>query len=124
MATTLLLDRSTWDLVVDAAGNIALATEPYAIAQDVASAVRLFDAELWYDTSKGIPYFAQVLGHMPPLPLLKSLVEGAALSVPLVASARCYVTAVEQRTVQGQIQVTTTQGVTLTINETLAGNTP
>jgi len=119
MATTLLLDRSAWDLVVDAAGNIAMATEPYAIEQDVASAVRLFDGELFYDTTKGIPYFAEVLGHAPPLPLFKSLIESAALTVPLVATARCYVTSLENRKLVGQIQVATTDGTALAINTTL-----
>jgi len=119
MATTLLLDRSAWDLVVDAAGNIAMATEPYAIEQDVASAVRLFDGELFYDTAKGIPYFEQVLGHAPPLPLFKSLIESAALTVPLVATARCYVTSLENRKLVGQIQVATTDGTALAINTTL-----
>lgn len=39
---TLLLDRATWDLAVDAQGNIAVADVPYATAQDVSSAVRVF----------------------------------------------------------------------------------
>lgn len=34
MASTLLLDTLAWDLAVDAAGNIAVATEPYSLAQD------------------------------------------------------------------------------------------
>ena len=63
---TLLLDRTQWDLVQDANGNIALATEPYARAQDVASACRLFRGELWYDTAAGIPYFEDILGKSPP----------------------------------------------------------
>lgn len=36
---TLLLDQKSWDLTLDAAGNIAVAAEPYAIAQDVASVI-------------------------------------------------------------------------------------
>ena len=40
--STLLLDQTEWDLVLDASGNIALASPPYALAQDVASAVRTF----------------------------------------------------------------------------------
>ena len=35
---TLYLDPQSWDLVLDAAGNIAMAKGPYAKAQDVASA--------------------------------------------------------------------------------------
>jgi hypothetical protein len=51
-ATTLLLDRAIWDLSLDANGNIAIATGPYAIAQDVASAVRR--GELRHNTTKGV----------------------------------------------------------------------
>ncbi len=42
MPKTLLLDTDEWDLVLDANGDIALADEPYAISQDVASAIRTF----------------------------------------------------------------------------------
>ena len=59
---TLYLDPQNWDLVLDAAGNIAMAKDPYAKAQDVASACRLFSGELYYDTEKGIPYFEETLG--------------------------------------------------------------
>ena len=59
---TLLLDRTVWDLVLDAGGNIARASNPYAVAQDVASAIKLFRGELFYDTAKGIPYWTEVLG--------------------------------------------------------------
>ena len=59
---TLYLDPQSWDLVLDTAGNIALAKDPYAKAQDVASACRLFAGELYYDTEKGIPYFEETLG--------------------------------------------------------------
>ena len=52
---TLYLDPQSWDLVLDTAGNIALAKDPYAKAQDVASACRLFAGELYDDTEKGIP---------------------------------------------------------------------
>ena len=50
MATSLLLDLVNWDLCVDANGNIALCTEPYADVQDAACAIRLFAGELYYDT--------------------------------------------------------------------------
>ena len=52
---TLYLDPQSWDFVLDAAGNIAMAKDPYAKAQDVSSACRLFAGELYYDTEKGIP---------------------------------------------------------------------
>ena len=65
---TLLLDASAWDLVLDANGDIALAAPPYAVAQDVASAISLFLGELWYDTTQGVPYFqrSSALRHRCP----------------------------------------------------------
>ena len=101
---TLLLDQSAWDLVIDSAGNIAMATPPYALAQDVASAVRLFLGELWYATAKGIPYFEDVLGQLPPLSLLTGYIEKAALTVPGVVSAQCIISAFDAREITGQIQ--------------------
>lgn len=101
---TLLLDQSAWDLVIDSAGNISMATPPYALAQDVASAVRLFLGELWYNTPKGIPYFEDVLGHLPPLSLLTGYIENAARTVPGVVSAQCIISAFDSREIAGQIQ--------------------
>lgn len=101
---TLLLDRSQWDLVLDSLGNIAMALPPYALAQDVASAVKLFLGELWYDTTKGIPYFTEVLGELPPPSVLIGLIEQAALTVPGVVSAQCIIQSFDNREVRGQIQ--------------------
>lgn len=101
---TLLLDRSQWDLVLDSLGNIAMAEPPYALAQDVASAVKLFLGELWYDTTKGIPYFEEVLGQLPPPSVLIGLIEQAALTVPGVVSAQCIIQSFDNREVRGQIQ--------------------
>lgn len=112
---TLLLDQTLWDLCKDAAGNIAMARDPYAVAQDVASACRLFQGELWYDTTQGIPYFENVLGKQIPLALLRSYLENAAMSVPGVVKARAFLTGAEGRTVAGQVQVTLSNGIVLPV---------
>lgn len=109
---TLLLDRTAWDLVLDAAGNIALADEPYAIAQDVASAVRTFIGECWYDTELGLPYWQQILGQWPPIALVKAKLVEAALTVPGVVSAECVIVNFSQRKLTGQIQVVDENGIT------------
>lgn len=101
---TLLLDQSQWDLIIDSAGDIAMCEPPYSLSQDVASAVRLFLGELWYSTKKGIPYWDDVLGHLPPPSLLTGYIEKAALSVPGVVSARCVIQKFEGREITGQIQ--------------------
>lgn len=103
---TLLLDNSTWDLVIDASGNIAVASDPYALAQDAASAIKLFEGELWYDTLPGVPYWGQILGQAPPISLLKAKFVAAALTVPGVVAAACFITAITDRVVTGQVQVT------------------
>lgn len=112
---TILLDPDTWDLVVDSSGNIASAVPPYALAQDVASAVRLFIKELWYEKNKGIPYFEQVLGKTPPLSLLKRYIVNAALAVPGVVSAKCNITN-QNREVHGQVEFVDETGKQSTVS--------
>lgn len=110
---TLLLDRTSWDLVKDGLGNIAVASNPYSVTQDVASAARTFRAECWYDRTIGIPYWETILGHAPPLGFLKSQYVAAARSVPEVSAARVFLAGYDvDRLLTGQIQVTTTAGIT------------
>lgn len=103
---TILIDPETWDLVLDINGNIAKATEPYALAQDAASAIKTFLGEVWFDTSAGVPYLQQILAKNPPIALLKAELERAARTVPGVTSAKCFLSTLSNRTITGQIQVT------------------
>lgn len=116
LLNTLLLDQTKWDLVIDSNGDIAMAAPPYALAQDVGSAIKLFINELWYDTSKGIPYFNEILGHMPPLSLLTGYIENAAMTVPGVVSAKCIITKLVDRTVTGEVRFIDESGVVSAIN--------
>ena len=101
---SLLLDQTAWDLVLDASGNIALGSSPYAIAQDVSCACKLFKGELWYNKKAGIPYFDQILGQWPPLALVKAWKVSQALTVPGVDSAEAVITGVNGRAITGQIK--------------------
>jgi hypothetical protein len=107
---TLLLDTEAWDLCLDASRNIAVASLPYAAAQNVASAVKLFSGEYWYDTTKGVPYFSQILAHRPPLALVRAKFIDAALSVPDVVAAKCFFSSFNDRQLSGQVQVTDVTG--------------
>lgn len=107
---TLLLDRTVWDLVLDASRNIAVASDPYSIAQDVSSAIRTFLAECWYDNTKGVPYLQQDLGQLPPMQLIRNQIETVAKTVPGVTQARCYILSIVNRKLTGQVQVTTATG--------------
>lgn len=125
---TLFLEVDTWDLVVDAAGNIAMAMPSYSIVQDVASACRVFRGEVYYDTTVGILYLGQIvdgepapqnqqqlLGRTPALNVLQSALATMALTVPWVASAEAVISAFIDREVQGQVQIKTESGATFTV---------
>jgi hypothetical protein len=107
---TILLDTETWDLVTDANRNIAVASDPYSMAQDVASEIKTFQGEVWYDTSTGIPYWTQILGYAPPLSLLKTIFINAALLVPGVLSAVCFIQSMANRNLLGQVQFRSARG--------------
>lgn len=106
---TLYLDPDTWDLVIDASGNIAVAGDPYAIAQDVASACLFWKGEGLFDTTRGIPYKTGVLGERPPPAMLIEWLRTEAKTVPGVIDAQPVLT-FENRRLSGQIQITTETG--------------
>lgn len=112
---SLLLDRDAWDLVLDSSGNIAACSEPYSMAQDVATACRTFKGELIYDSKDGVPYFSDILGQWPPLSLVRERLKSAALSVSGVVAAQVIITGVDGRTLSGQAQFTDTDGVISTV---------
>jgi hypothetical protein len=103
---TLLLDQSAWDLVLDVNGNIALAGTPYSYAQDVASAVRTFLGECWYNTNLGLPYWQKILGELPPLGYIQQQIGVEALTIPNIISAEATIVAFTDRDIQGVILIT------------------
>lgn len=115
---SLLLDPQSWDLMLDASNNIAVAADPYSQAQDAACAIKLFQGEYWYNTALGIPYFATTLGRTPPLQLLKAQNVNASLTVPGVTAANCFIQSIVGRQVSGQVQVTNVAGQTASLSFT------
>lgn len=113
--STLLLDTTTWDLTLDANSNIALAKPPTSVAQDVASAVRTFLGECWYNTTIGVPY-NNILGNPVSTALLTQYMNNAALTVPGVLTASTTVTSFTDREVHGTVEFTTSSGTTSTVN--------
>jgi len=106
---TLLLDQDAWDLVLDAQGNIALCSAPYALAQDCASAIKTWLAEVWYNTTIGVPW-PLILGQFPPLSFVKAQIVAQALTVPGVTAAVCFLTEIGPRSLTGQVQITDEAG--------------
>ena len=103
---TLLLDQSAWDLVLDINGNIALAGTPYSYAQDVASAVRTFLGECWYNTNLGLPYWQQILGELPPLGYIQQQISIEALTIPNIISSETSIVSFVNRSIEGVILIT------------------
>ncbi len=114
---TLLLDVETWDLSLDSAGNIALASPPYAVAQDVASSCRTWQGELWYDTTPGVN-FESLLWNMPGASAVQQAFNQQALTVSSVATAATTITEFAGSTgaLTGQIEFTTSTGANLTVS--------
>lgn len=112
MSATLLLDRSAWDVALDASGNIARAIEPYSQVQDAASAVRVFEGEAFYNTTLGVPYWTDILGRSQPTQIMRARAQQAALTVPGVIDATAVLVTLPNRTLGGQIQIRTATGET------------
>jgi len=119
MSATLALELQDWDLCLDANGNIALATAPYAIAQDVASACRTFLGECWYDTTYGVPYLEQVLGQLPSLGVIKALLVTAASTVPGCGNPIATITGFQNRQITGQIEFIDSTGTAQSVSITV-----
>lgn len=115
MYNTLALDQSAWDLVADSSRNIAMVSPPYALAQDVASAVKLFLGELYYDQTQGIPYWTKIFGKLPPSALIVQYIVQQALTISGVVSAQCTINSFNDRTINGQITFVDESGVSTTV---------
>jgi hypothetical protein len=113
---TLLLDQTAWDLVLDANRNIAMAAPPYALAQDVASAVKTFLGELYYDTTNGVPYWTQILGKLPPASLLMEMLNQQALTVSGVVTVQTTITSFDERAAGGQIRFVDVNNIETVVN--------
>lgn len=123
--TSLLLD-STWDITLDVYGNLATTSGDYAIAQDVANACRTWRSELWYDTTRGVPY-QQILANRPSIQFVKQALLTEVFNVPNVASAKVFLTGPgTDRELGGQIQIIGTTGnvIAVTNATSFVGDAP
>lgn len=112
---TILLNKDTWDLTLDARRSIASTTSGYALAQETACALRSFAGENWYDTTRGIPYWAQILGEIPPISYIRAVYEAECLKIPEIVQAHASLV-LTGRTLTGTVAVTATNGLITTVN--------
>ncbi|MFT8720684.1 hypothetical protein [Acetobacter sp.] len=109
--TSLLLDRTTWDLVLDSAGNMAVCSAPYSVIQDVACALRVFLGECYYDTTKGLPYMQNILGQYQSISVFREQARQVAMSVSGVSDAQVVLTGINaKRQLAGFVVVATSDG--------------
>lgn len=108
---TLLVNPTTWDLLVDAKGNIAMASDPYSLSQNVASALKVFLGEVYYNQDLGVPYFQSLLGYQESAAVIALQLETAALTVPGVVAAQLTGLDYQNRALTGTIKVTDQNGV-------------
>ena len=120
-AHTLYLNPDSWDITLDSSGRIARSTQAYAIAQNVANAVRLFTGEAFFAMDEGIPHFDIELGKTrPALSVLRARMREAALNVEGVLDAQITLDDVQERKLTGIFLLTVADGdksskITLTL---------
>ena len=120
-AHTLYLQPDSWDITLDSSGRISCSTQAYAIAQNVANAVRLFTGEAFFAMDEGIPHFDIELGKTrPALSVLRARMREAALNVEGVLDAQITLDDVQERKLTGEILLTVADGdksskITLTL---------
>ncbi len=115
MPKTLILNKN-WDIHINESGDIATSTGSYAIAQNVANAVRLFTNDAYFDRDKGIPHYDVELGYTEAesQSALQNRIQEAALAVDGVTAAEVSLS-FEGRTYGGEITITTEDGSNATI---------
>jgi hypothetical protein len=109
---TLKLDLNRWDLTLTGAGDIAVATEDYATAQDVANAIRLFRNDAYLAWDDGVPHFALDLGLFPSLAAVRARYREAALGVENVREANVIIDDMDEtsRVMSGVVNIATVNG--------------
>ena len=104
---TLYLKPDDWDITLDSSGRISTSANAYAIAQNVANAVRLFTNEAFFAMDEGIPHFEIELGYTrPALSVLRARIREAALNVEGVLDAVVTLDGVQNRKLSGEILLT------------------
>lgn len=89
--------------------------QPHQVAQDLASAIRTFLGEYWYDETLWNPYWQTVLGQLPPPSFVTSEIVNAALTAPNVVSATVTNLVLNNQQLSGEIDVTDSSGTTQTV---------
>lgn len=78
----LALDTATWDIHLDATGNIACLTDRSALlSQRIQVRLQTFQGECFLDRSVGVPYFSEILKKRPDIGRVRSLLAAVIAGV-------------------------------------------
>lgn len=77
---TIKLNSDNWDLELDASGNMYAVDGNERLAQDVATACRVWRGEALADIEFGVPY-RDIMGNRPALSLISAYLGETALTV-------------------------------------------
>ncbi|KMK23089.1 hypothetical protein ABW11_20990 [Pluralibacter gergoviae] len=113
---SLYLNPDTWDIELNSSNNLSTVGNPYACAQDVATACSAFRGECIYQTGIGVPYNEKILGQNPGTGSVQTWLENEALRLPYIADARATIVAGEARVATGVIVITDRNGTESTLN--------
>lgn len=113
---SLYLNPETWDIGLDALNNLAIVGNPYACAQDAATACSTFRGECIYQLDVGVPYNEQILGQNPGTGRIQTWLENEALSLPHIVNASATVVTGEARAATGVIVIVDQNGIQSTVN--------
>ncbi|MXF49851.1 hypothetical protein GR294_25565 [Raoultella sp. Lac2] len=109
--TSLLLDVDTWDLTVDELGNIATVDNPYACAQDVATACLAIRGECIYEKDTGVNY-KELLNVKASTGAMAAALQTEALRMNYIAQAEAtLVNDRDTRRATGVITIVDTNGL-------------
>ncbi len=107
MANTLKLNNA-WDIQLDINGNLLRVNGDYAVAQNVANACRAFTQDMYFHQQDGVPHFLLDIGTRPNYGVLTAYLEREAKTVAEVATAKLTAISVNERVLEGDLQITTT----------------
>lgn len=113
---TIFLLPTTWDITLDSAGNLAVATEEYQQAQDIASSCRVFYGDDFYNKNDGIPYLESILGKSSyPIALYQRNLHDRSMLVNGIVSVEVQLQRLDNRVLSGSIIFTNENGIQGTV---------
>lgn len=83
---TALLDPQTWDLQLDANGDIKLCTGAQAIVQNAANEIRLWRNDAYFQQDRGIAWKEAQLAKKLDISVLIQVIREAVANVPDIVS--------------------------------------